>query len=304
MPPIPDYLLKLVDDPGTTDIFLSGDGTEVHSGAGVTSLAPIVESEAEVGDLARELIELGGRRLDQAQPFADVYLPGGLRVHAVLKSGCSSKTQISIRLHNQIPLSLAQLYQRQLLTEAELGLVEEIIANRESFLICGATGSGKTTLLRAMIAELTERVITIEDVTEITGPGIISLQTRSPNIEGQGEVGVRELIRQALRMRPDRLVVGEVRGLELIDMLQALNTGHRGATTIHANLLTRVPERLYSIAAIANLSDKALARLTKSAFDWVIAIEQFSGKREIVGIGKFEIESDLLVVKEQQGSCQ
>lgn len=304
MTPIPDSLLKLVDDPGTTDIFLSSDGTEVHSGAGFTALAPIVESEAEVGELARELIELGGRRLDQAQPFADVYLTGGLRVHAVLKSGCCSKTQISIRLHNQIPLSLAQLYQRQLLTEAELGLVEEIIANRESFLICGATGSGKTTLLRAMIAELRERVITIEDVTEITGPGIISLQTRSSNIEGQGQVGVRELIRQALRMRPDRLVVGEVRGLEIIDMLQALNTGHRGATTIHANSLKKVPERLYSIAAIANLSDRALARLTKSAFDWVIAIEQFSGKRKIAGIGKFEIESDLLVVKEQQGSCQ
>jgi pilus assembly protein CpaF len=133
-------------------------------------------------------------------------------------------------------------------------------------------------------------------VTELSGKNIICLQTKPKNIEGMGEITLEELVRQALRMRPDRICIGEVRGQELIPMLQALNTGHRGATTLHANSLEQVPERLLSIAMQHGMDEKTLSRLVVSAFDWVIALSKDSGKRAVSGIGKFQIVDDKLQV--------
>ena len=232
---IPEALLELIDDPMVTDICLANGLTQIDSGSGLKTTEKLSLTEAELSVLAKDLIELGGRRLDQANPFADVCLPGGLRVHAVLKSACTDSTLVSIRLHSTKPMTLEALLSGEFATAAQAELIQEICRSRQSFLIAGATGTGKTTLLRAMLQENDERVIAVEDVTELSGANIICLQTKPKNIEGQGEITLEDLVRQALRMRPDGICIGEVRGQELIPMLQALNTGHRGATTLHAN---------------------------------------------------------------------
>jgi pilus assembly protein CpaF len=293
---LPKALLELIDNPKTTDICLSAQLVAADLGSGLSALDQLSFSEEEISTLARQLIEVGGRRLDQANPFADVSLPGGLRVHAVLKSACSDKTLISIRLHSTESTPLEQLLSSDFANPAQKDLILEIAASGQSVLITGATGTGKTTLLRSMLADSSERVIAVEDVTELTGPNIICLQTKPKNIEGQGEITLDDLVRQALRMRPDRICIGEVRGRELISMLQALNTGHRGATTLHANSLEQVPERLISIASSQGLSTRALSRLVPSAFDYVIALAASGGVRKVSGIGRFSVRENELRV--------
>lgn len=295
---LPSWLLELIDNEHVTDILLSESESLVDYGDGLVQLTDLQVSESELAVIARELIELGGRRLDLANPFADVCLPGGLRVHAVLKSGCSSKTLLSIRLHQTKAITLSELFKSLSASPLQQTIIREIVDSGESFLISGPTGSGKTTLLRAMLSGATERVIAVEDVTELAGNNIVCLQSRSVNVEGQGKITLEQLVREALRMRPDRIVVGEVRGLELMAMLQALNTGHRGATTIHANNLFQIPERLSTIKADLAISDTAFFKMIAAAFDWVIALEAKAGTRSVSGIGKFAIEAGELVVKD------
>jgi pilus assembly protein CpaF len=297
---LPTWLLELIDNEHVTDILLSESESLADYGNGLVLLTDFQVSELELAAIARELIELGGRRLDLANPFADVCLPGGLRVHAVLKSGCSSKTLLSIRLHQAKVKTLSELFNTLSASPLQQTIIREIVDSGESFLISGPTGSGKTTLLRAMLSGSTERVIAVEDVTELAGNNIVCLQSRSVNVEGQGKITLEQLVREALRMRPDRIVVGEVRGLELMAMLQALNTGHRGATTIHANNLFQVPERLSTIKADLAISDTAYFKMIASAFDWVIALEAKAGTRRVSGIGKFAIEAGELIVKDYQ----
>ena len=295
-PKIPEALLELIDDPSITDICLSEGSTQVDSGSGLSEATKLALTEQELSNLAKDLIELGGRRLDQANPFADVSLPGGLRVHAVLKSACTESTLVSIRLHSTTPKKLSALLSGGFATAAQFELIQEIATSGQSFLITGATGTGKTTLLRAMLSETEERVIAVEDVTELSGNNVICLQTKPKNIEGVGEITLEDLVRQALRMRPDRICIGEVRGPELVPMLQALNTGHRGATTLHANSLEQVPERLLSIAMQQGMNEQTLSRLVASAFDWVIALSKQAGRRSVSGIGKFEVVDNKLQV--------
>jgi pilus assembly protein CpaF len=297
---LPSWLLELIDNEHVTDILLSESESLVDYGDGLVQFPDYQVSESELAAIARELIELGGRRLDLANPFADVSLPGGLRVHAVLKSGCSSKTLVSIRLHQTKAITLSELFKSLSASPLQQTIIREIVDSGESFLISGPTGSGKTTLLRAMLSGANERVIAVEDVTELAGNNIVCLQSRSVNVEGQGKITLEQLVREALRMRPDRIVVGEVRGLELMAMLQALNTGHRGATTIHANNLFQVPERLSTIKADLAISDTAFFKMIAAAFDWVIALEAKAGTRSVSGIGKFAIEASELVVKDYQ----
>ena len=297
---LPDWLLELIDNEHVTDILLSESQSLVDYGDGLVQLSNFQSSESELSAIARELIELGGRRLDLANPFADVCLPGGLRVHAVLKSGCSDQTLLSIRLHQAKSMSLEELFYSLTASTLQQTLIREIADSGESFLISGSTGSGKTTLLRAMLGVTNERVIAVEDVTELVGKNVVCLQSRSKNVEGQGAITLDQLVREALRMRPDRIVVGEVRGLELMAMLQALNTGHRGATTIHANSLFQVPERLSTIKAELAISDISFQKMVAAAFDWVIALEAKAGRRKVSGIGKFEIENGSLLVKQYQ----
>lgn len=273
--------------PGVTDLLVNG-WNQVwveRSGTVLQQLASPFESEAELGQLAQSLIAAGGRHLDQANPFADVAL-AGLRVHAALASGCNANTHLSIRVHLNRLFALGQLADFGMFEQGQLVQLRQILQNKESFLISGATGSGKTTLLRAMLAECTaERIIALEDVAElaIQSPNFVSLQTRQANIEGRGEISLERLVRESLRMRPDRLAVGEVRGTELLVMLQALNTGHRGAgATIHSNSLEDVMPRVNAIARNAGVDSISIAEQMKSAFQWIIHVSN----RRVVEIAR------------------
>jgi pilus assembly protein CpaF len=290
--------------PGTTDLLINGFNQiwlqRVGSssagqlsdapGARLEQIASPFESEAELAELAQEIIASGGRHLDQANPFADVSIgteaTGGLRVHAALASGCNPNTHLSIRVHLNRLFRLEQLLELEMFSPQQHQLLREILQAKESFLISGATGSGKTTLLRGLLSEcIGERIIALEDVSEISiqNPNFISLQTRQANIEGRGEINLERLVREALRMRPDRLIVGEVRGVELLVMLQALNTGHKGAgATIHANSITDVLPRVNAIARSAGVDAASIAEQMKSAFSWIIHVDS----RKVVAIEK------------------
>lgn len=294
----------LVSESGVSDVLINGY-SQVWAQIGDGSLRPLdspFESEAEIAEIAQGLISAGGRRLDQSNPFADVSI-GGFRVHAALASGCSDKTYLSIRSHSGRLFGLGQLAELQMFgdlpgREQTLEFLRGVGSRRENFLISGATGSGKTSLLRALLAECAgDRIIALEDVSElgIKSPNFIALQTREANIEGKGSIGLDRLLREALRMRPDRLVVGEVRGAELVLMLQALNTGHRGAgATIHANSLESVASRLEMIAFSAGLSAHQLASSASAAFDWVFHLEA----KKLVSIGRLHHSGSSLEVKQ------
>ena len=268
----------LLAAPGVTDLLVNGWNQvwAQRAGGRLEQLASPFESEAELGQLAQRIIALGGRHLDQANPFADVSI-GGLRVHAALASGCNANTHLSIRVHLNRLFGLRQLADFGMFDETEHLKLQNILLARESFLISGATGSGKTTLLRAMLAECVgERIIALEDVAELglQGANFVSLQTRQANIEGRGEITLERLVREALRMRPDRLAVGEVRGAELIVMLQALNTGHQGAgATIHANSFADVLPRVNAIGRSCGLDSESVTEQMRSAFSWIIHVE-------------------------------
>lgn len=264
--------------PGVTDLLVNGYNQVwvERAGHGLEQLTSPFESEAELGLLAQNLIAQGGRHLDQANPFADVAI-SGLRVHAALASGCNPNTHLSIRIHLNRLFGLDQLAEFGMFSQAQLLQLRQILESKASFLISGATGSGKTTLLRAMLSECTaERIIALEDVAEIgiQSANFVSLQTRQANIEGRGEIALEKLVRESLRMRPDRLVVGEVRGAELLVMLQALNTGHRGAgVTIHANSLADVMPRVNAIGRAAGVDANSMMEQMRSAFQWIIHVE-------------------------------
>jgi len=286
-------LAGLLAEPGVTDLLVNGHGQVWLQRGGVLSpIASPFESEYELAQLAQEIIASGGRHLDQANPFADVSV-GGLRVHAAIASGCNSQTLLSIRVHSGRLYGLKQLFDFGMFDAQQLEELRQMISRRESFLIAGPTGSGKTTLLRAMLAECAnERIIALEDVAELNlqGGHFISLQTRQANIEGRGEITLDRLVREALRMRPDRLAVGEVRGVELLTMLQALNTGHSGAgATIHANSVQHVAARVNAIGVSAGISEKQLASQLRSAFSWVLQVQN----RKLVQIAAAEKVFDL-----------
>ena len=274
---------------GVTDLLINGhDQVFVdRAGRGMEQVASPFDSEAELGQLAQQIIALGGRHLDQANPFADVSI-ASLRIHAALASGCNPNTHVSIRVHLNRLFGLEQLADFGMLQNQQMQTLRQIIFDRQNFLISGSTGSGKTTLLRAMLSEcIGERILALEDVAELAlqSPNYISLQTRQANIEGRGEITLERLVREALRMRPDRLVVGEVRGAELIAMLQALNTGHRGAAaTIHANSFTDVMTRVKSIGKSAGVDAELIVEQMGSAFTWGIHVEN----RKVVTIAKLK----------------
>ena len=295
---IPDILgpklSALVASPGVTDVLVNGfEQVWLQRSSGpLESGASPFESEHELGRLAQDLIASGGRHLDQANPFADVSIGGNIRVHASLASACHPKTLISVRIHLDRHFGLGELMDGGMFDEPELSLLRQIIERRENFLIAGGAGAGKTTLLRAMLAECKgERVIAVEDVAEI-GLDVghfISLQTRQANIEGAGGIGLEKLLRESLRMRPDRIAVGEVRGPELLVMLQALNTGHSGGgATIHANSFDSVSERIGSIAWQCGLTSAELIAQAKSAIEWLIFVGRDGDRRRVMRIGRFK----------------
>lgn len=286
-----------------TDLFVNGDrGLWIDRGSGAEHEPAWAADEAEVRALAVRLIARGGRHIDEATPAVDVRLGRGIRVHAVLPPVSSTGTTISVRVPRAGGFSLAALARAGMVDAARETQLRAAVASRKNLLVTGAGGTGKTTLLAALLAEAPEheRLVIIEDVAElqVEHPHVVSLEARQANLEGSGRVGLDALLREALRMRPDRLVVGECRGAELRELLAALNTGHDGgAGTLHANSLADVPARLEALGSIAGLSPDALARQTVSAFDLVLHLERVDGSRRLAQMGRFEQRGDRLVVE-------
>src|SRR5690606_15763222 len=206
-------------------------------------------------------------------------------------------TLLSIRLPRVSQLSLHDLHETGLFEHVPLGTVIRAIEQRANILISGAGGSGKTTLLSAILSGVpdTERIVAIEDVAElrVAHPHFVSLEARQPNLEGAGEVGLQRLVREALRMRPDRLVLGECRGAEIREMLAALNTGHDGgAGTLHATSVADVPARLEALGALAGMSPTAVARQAVSAINAVLHLTRDHGRRRLAEVGSFNLDDN------------
>jgi pilus assembly protein CpaF len=258
-------LEPLLRDPATTDVLVTApDAVWVDRGGGLVRTELRFPDEASVRRLAQRLALAAGRRLDDASPYVDARLPdSGVRLHAVLAPIAADGTCLSLRALRPAVHDLAALRRLGTLDEDSWRLLRAVVAARLAFLIAGGTASGKTTLLSALLGVVPhhERVLCVEDAEELrpAHPHVVRLLARPPNIEGAGEVTLRDLVRQALRMRPDRLIVGEVRGAEVCDLLAALNTGHEGgAGTVHANSTREVPARLEALAALGGMSRAAL----------------------------------------------
>jgi pilus assembly protein CpaF len=286
-----------------TDVFLNGAG-EVWAdrGRGAVRHPEVMLDEEQSRALAVRLIALGGRHVDESSPCVDVRLHDGIRVHAVLPPIAPRGTHLSIRLPRVERITADRLESDGFFSDVPAALVRELFTRRRNVLLTGAGGSGKTTLLSALLAlaDPGDRIVAIEDVAElrVDHPQFVSLEARQPNLEGAGEIGLARLLREALRMRPDRLVLGECRGAEIRELLAALNTGHDGgAGTLHANSLADVPARIEALGALAGLSPTAVARQTVSAIDAVLHLERRDGRRRLVQVGAFALDArDRLVM--------
>jgi pilus assembly protein CpaF len=289
-------LAELVADPAATDVFVNPDGAVWWDrGAGAAPVAGMRVPADEARDLAVRLVSLGGRHIDEATPAMDVRLGDGVRVHAVLPPVSPGGAALSIRLQRPEPLSARELAEGGAFADVPLDGVRDLVLRRANLLVTGAGGSGKTTLLGALLglAPPHERIVVVEDVAElrVRHPHVVSLEARQPNLDGAGAVGLERLVREALRMRPDRLVVGEVRGAELRELLAALNTGHDGgAGTLHANSLADVPARLEALGALAGLGAEALARQAVSAIDAVLHLERTRRGRRLSARGALRLD--------------
>ncbi|MBM7504012.1 TadA family conjugal transfer-associated ATPase [Agromyces aurantiacus] len=285
-----------------TDLFVNGgQGLWVDRGAGPEREPAWSAGESEVRALAVQLIARGGRHIDEATPAVDVRLGRGIRVHAVLPPLSPGGTLLSVRVPRIAGFSLAVLARAGMLDAAQEQSLRSAVRDRRNLLVTGAGGSGKTTLLGALLGEAgpRERIVLIEDVAElrIAHPHVVALEARQANLEGSGRIGLDTLLREALRMRPDRLVVGECRGPELRELLAALNTGHDGgAGTLHANSLDDVPARLEALGSTAGMSADAVARQAVSAFDLVVHLERVDGRRRVGQVGRLRLDGARLEV--------
>jgi pilus assembly protein CpaF len=286
-----DALLRL---PGITDVLVNGAAEVwIDRGHGLERVALRFADEASLRRLAQRLAAQAGRRLDDASPYVDAALPDGTRLHAVLPPVAGAGTCLSLRTFRRKGYTLSELAQEGTLTAETRQLLGEIVAARLAFLVTGGTGSGKTTLLGAVLGlvDPRERLLFVEDAAELrtTHHHVVRLAARPPNIEGAGEVSLRDLVRQALRMRPDRLIVWEVRGAEVVELLTALNTGHAGsAGTVHANSASELPARLEALGALGGLNRHAVHSQAIAALQVVLHLaRRADGRRVLAEIATF-----------------
>ncbi|MGW1172808.1 TadA family conjugal transfer-associated ATPase [Kitasatospora sp. NPDC002543] len=286
-------LERLLAAPDVTDVLVNGpEEVWVDRGGGLQRATGVRFADAgAVRRLAHRLATAAGRRLDDARPWVDARLPDGTRLHAVLPPIAAGCTHISLRVCRPRPFTLDELVAGGSLPPVGAELLAGIVRARLSLLVSGGTGSGKTTLLSALLGLVgpDERIVVAEDSAELqpAHPHVVRLQSRPPNQEGLGEFTLRDLVRQALRMRPDRLVIGEVRGPEVSDLLAALNTGHEGGFgTVHANTAADVPVRLEALGALAGLDRTALHSQLRAALDVVVHLvrDPGSGRRRVAEI--------------------
>jgi pilus assembly protein CpaF len=296
-------LEPLLREPGVTDVLVNGPGQVwVDRGAGLEPAAVRFPDDDAVRRLAVRLAASVGRRLDDAAPWVDVGLPDGTRLHAVLPPVSGSGTCLSLRVLRRTTHSLADLASLGTLPGDSEDLLRSLVARRLAFLVTGGTGSGKTTLLSALLGAVDrgDRIVLCEDAAELTPahPHVVRLVTRPPNVEGVGLVTLRDLVRQALRMRPDRLVVGEVRGAEVTDLLAALNTGHDGGCgTLHANRPAEVPARLEALGVAAGLGRAAVHSQTAAALALVVHLRRTPEGRRVTEMGVVRRTGDHVVVE-------
>ena len=278
-------LQNLLADPDITDVLVNGmAGVWVDRGSGLCRVPLDLGTADDIRRLAVRLAAVAGRRLDDASPWVDARLPDGARLHAVLPPIVHGAAHISLRIPRRRALSLADLVRTGTVPSAWEGVLRALVSARAAYLVTGGTGVGKTTLLAALLAIVPggERLVVVEDAAElyVDHPHVIRLEGRAPNVEGSGGVSMTDLVRQALRMRPDRLVVGEVRGPEVRDLLAALNTGHEGGSgTLHANTSGDLPARLEALGALAGLDRPAVTAQAGSAIEAVVHLRHQDGQR-------------------------
>ena len=265
---------------GVTDVLVNGaDEVYVDTGEGLELTEIRFPDDDAVRRLAQRLAASAGRRLDEGCPYVDVRLADGTRFHAVLSPVSRPGSCLSLRVPARRMLSLEELVHVGTVHQAAAGLLRDLIESRLSFVITGGTGSGKTTLLNALLSLVApdERIVIVEDSGELRPrhPHVVSLEARQPNVEGAGEISLRTLVRQSLRMRPDRLVVGEVRGAEVVELMAAMNTGHDGGcSTVHANSPADLPARFEALGVAAGLSRSAVHAQLSAAVDAVLHLHR------------------------------
>ncbi|MFG3703364.1 TadA family conjugal transfer-associated ATPase [Micromonospora sp. NPDC047670] len=272
-------LAPLLADPEVTDVLVNGVRVWVDRGQGLQQVAVPVGTVDDVRRLAQRLTASAGRRLDDGSPYADARLPDGTRLHAVLPPVATDGPYLSLRTFRQRPFTLDELVRQGTVPRPVAPVLSAVVAARLAYLVTGGTGSGKTTLLNTLLGLVpsTERIVLVEDAAELhpRHPHVVGLQARTANVEGSGAVGLTDLVRQALRMRPDRLVVGECRGGEVVDLLAALNTGHDGgAGTLHANAPSDVPARLEALGMLGGLPRPALHAQLAAALQVVLQVRR------------------------------
>jgi pilus assembly protein CpaF len=296
-------LEPLLRSPGVTDVLVtSPSDVWVDDGNGLRRSDIRFADEASVRRLAQRLAAGAGRRLDDAQPWVDGQVPGvgggqfTVRLHAVLPPVAAGGTCLSLRVLRPATQDLDALSAAGAIAPAARELLDAIVAARLAFLVSGGTGAGKTTLLAAALGAVAggERIVCVEDAAELAPqhPHLVRLVARVPNVEGAGEITLRQLVRQALRMRPDRIVVGEVRGAEVVDLLAALNTGHDGgAGTVHANNAAEVPARLEALAALGGLDRAALHSQLSAGVQAIVHVSRGPSGRRIDGVALLRRDS-------------
>jgi len=301
-------LEPLLADPTINDILVNGHKQVFVERSGRLELTPVrFNDDAHLKKIIEKIVSRIGRRIDESVPMMDARLADGSRVNAIIPPLAIDGPSLSIRKFSKDPLQLHHLIEKRSLTPEIGELLRAIVQARLNVLISGGTGSGKTTLLNVLSGFIpnNERIVTIEDAAELQlrQEHVVRLETRPANIEGKGEIAQRELVKNALRMRPDRIILGEVRGAESLDMLQAMNTGHDGSlTTVHANscrdALTRI-ETLVSMAGF-NLAAKAMRHYVSSALDVIIQIARLSdGTRKLISLQEvIGMEGDLITLQE------
>ncbi|MBI1352210.1 MAG: TadA family conjugal transfer-associated ATPase [Actinomycetales bacterium] len=276
--------------PGVTDVVVNGPRSVwVDCGDGLTRTEVTFEADDEVRALAQRLAASAGRRLDDASPYVDARLGSGIRLHCVVPPIAVDGTLISLRVPSARRFRVDDLVARGAVDAEGAALLRGMVSARLAFLVSGGTGSGKTTVLGALLGEVPhgERIVIVEDASELAPehPHLARMQARPANIEGAGQVTLRDLVRQALRMRPDRLVVGEVRGAEVVELLSAMNTGHEGGCgTVHANSAEDVPARLEALGLMAGLDRQAVHALMAAGIDAVLHLGRDDGRRVIAGV--------------------
>lgn len=280
-------LLRL---PGVTDVLVNGpDQVFIDRGSGLEPAPVAFPDDDAVRRLAQRLAAGAGRRLDDASPYVDLRLGDGSRFHAVLAPLARPGTVISLRVPSARAFTLAELESSGMVVPCVADLLRRLVLARSAFLVSGGTGTGKTTLLASLLSLVPpeERLVLVEDASELRPdhPHVVGLEARPANIEAAGAVELHTLVRQALRMRPDRLVVGEVRGAEVVDLLAALNTGHEGGCgTLHANSAADVPARVEALALAAGLGREAAHSQFASGVDVVVHLRRRDGRRVLTEI--------------------